>query len=375
MKYKLGEFIEAVDERNSQNRFGADSVRGISTDKKFIGTKAKLDGVKLTSYKLSLPNTFAYVADTSRRGDKMSLAYNNTDETYLVSSISTVFQVVKSEKLNSDYLYMYFNRPEFDRFARYNSWGSARETFSWDDMCDIDIDLPPLEIQEKYVAVYKSLLDNQQAYENGLGDLKLVCDATIEKIRHEMVSEKIGKYLQRENKRNLDMKNNNVLGLSTKKQFRKPNSRVNKKALSKYKIVEKNWFAFVPTTDTWKVFAFGLNKENDQIVVSPIYEVFSIIDSSKLLPEYLAMWFKRKEFDRYVRFHSWGSARENYNFEELKEVKIPIPDINVQKSIIEIYNAYNIRRELNEQLKNQIKDICPILINGAIREGKAYVEV
>ena len=160
MKYKLGEFIEAVDERNSQNRFGADSVRGISTDKKFIGTKAKLDGVKLTSYKLSLPNTFAYVADTSRRGDKMSLAYNNTDETYLVSSISTVFQVVKSEKLNSDYLYMYFNRPEFDRFARYNSWGSARESFSWDDMCDIDIDLPPLEIQEKYVAVYKSLLDN-----------------------------------------------------------------------------------------------------------------------------------------------------------------------------------------------------------------------
>ncbi|HBI2148529.1 TPA: restriction endonuclease subunit S, partial [Listeria monocytogenes] len=103
--------------------------------------------------------------------------------------------------------------------------------------------------------------------------------------------------------------------------------------------------------------------------------VFSITDSNKVLPEYLAMWFKRKEFDRYVRFHSWGSARENYNFEELKQVKIPIPDINIQKSIVDIYNAYIVRREINEKLKAQIKDICPILINGSIKEAETYAEV
>ncbi|MCD3464312.1 restriction endonuclease subunit S [Streptococcus equi subsp. zooepidemicus] len=92
----------------------------------------------------------------------MSLSYNSSDDEYLVSSISTVFRVKEPELLSSEFLFMYFNRPEFDRFARYNSWGSARETFSWDDMCDIEIDLPPLHIQEKYVAIYKAMLANQK---------------------------------------------------------------------------------------------------------------------------------------------------------------------------------------------------------------------
>ena len=81
-----------------------------------------------------------------------------------------------------EYLFIFFNRPEFDRYSRWDSWGSATEFFNWPEMSDVDIIVPPLEIQEKYVAVYKSLLANQQAYENGLEDLKLVCDATIENL-------------------------------------------------------------------------------------------------------------------------------------------------------------------------------------------------
>ena len=83
------------------------------------------------------------------------------------------------------------------------------------------------------------------------------------------------------------------------------------------------------------------------------------------------MWFKREEFDRFVRFNSWGSARENYNFIDLEEVEIPIPDIPIQQSIVDIYNAYITRKEINEKLKQQIKDICPILVAGAIKEAKA----
>ena len=88
-----------------------------------------------------------------------------------------------------------------------------------------------------------------------------------------------------------------------------------------------------------------------------------------LQPEYLCMFFSRKEFDRYVRFHSWGSARETFTWKDLVEVKIPIPPIEVQKSIAELYKLYNQRKEINEKLKNQIKDICPILVKGAIDEG------
>lgn len=219
MKCKLGDYISLVEERNLDDLYSDNSVVGISTKKEIISTKANLEGVKLTNYKLFPPNCFAYVSDTSRRGEKISLAYNNTDEVYILSSISIVFEVSKNTKLDSEYLYMYFNRPEFDRYARFNSWGSAREAFSWDDMCDIEIDLPPVDVQEKYVEVYKAMVSNQQAYEQGLEDLKLVCDATIEKLRRELEVKPIGHYLTQVDIKNLDRSVKLALGVNVDKEF------------------------------------------------------------------------------------------------------------------------------------------------------------
>jgi len=214
------------------------------------------------------------------------------------------------------------------------------------------------------------MLQNQRAYESGLKDLKLTCDAYIERLRKEMPVQPIGQYIERHNERNTGNRNKKVLGLSTEKEFRTPHATVNRSELANYKVVREREFAFVPTTDTWKVFAFGLNIGNGEIVVSPIYEVFSVKNEHSLLPEYLAMWFKRSEFDRYVRYHSWGSARENFQFDDLCEVRIPIPDIKVQQSIVNIYNAFLTRRKINETLIAQIKDLCPILIKGSLEEAK-----
>ena len=366
---KLGKHIEQSELKNICDEYGEDDVVGISTQKMMISTKADLKDVKLTSYKLVPPKHFAYVPDTSRRGDKMSLCFNNTDSTYIVSSISIVFYVNNIQELNPEYLFMYFNRPEFDRYSRFNSWGSARETFSWEDMCDIEIDLPPLPIQQKYVDVYNAMLANQKSYERGLDDLKLVCDAYIEELRRKMPCEAIGTYINQKNDRNIDKSIDYVIGLSTQKEFRKPQSRVNRNELGNYKIVKPYDFVFVPTTDSWKLLAFSFNVFEREIVVSPIYEVFSI-NKDKLLPEYLAMWLSRTEFDRYARFHSWGSARENFSYEDMCSVCIPIPRKNIQKSIVDIYNAYKERKSINEKLKAQIKDICPILIKGSIEEAR-----
>jgi len=362
-RVKLGEYIKLCDERN-RNRYGLENLQGISIQKKFIESKADMDGVPLSSYIVVKPDYFSYVTITSRNGEKITLAYNDTQDTYIVSSSYIVFYVSKPDELDSEYLFMYFNRPEFDRYSRFNSWGSAREAFSWDDMCDIEIDLPDIEVQRKFVAVYKAMVANQQAYQQGLEDLKLTCDAYIENLRREMKCEAIGTYLERRNEKNSNKKNNKVLGLSTEKKFRVAQSRVNLKELANYKIVREGEFAFVPTTDTWKVLAFALNADNGDIVVSPIYEVFAT-NKQKLLPEYLAMWLSRKEFDRYARFFSWGSARENFLFEDMCEVQIPIPFIEIQTAIVNIYKAYIMRREINERLKAQIKDICRVLIKGA----------
>lgn len=367
-RYKLGELIEQCDVRNDKLKYTLKDVKGISIQKIFIETKADMKDVSLNPYKLVQPDNFAYVTVTSRNGEKITLAHNTTVNTYIVSSSYIVFKINRTDLLSSDFLYMYFNRPEFDRYSRFNSWWSARETFSWEDMCDMDIDLPPLAIQQKYVNVYNAMVANQKAYEHGMEDLKLTCDAYIEDLRRKMPSERIGKYIIRKNDRNIDKSIDFVMGLSTKKEFREAQSRVNKNDLGKYKVVNSSDFAFVPTTDTWKVLAFALNTYEKDIVVSPIYEVFKV-NKEKLIPQYLAMWLSRKEFDRYARFHSWGSARENFSFEDMQNVRIPIPSLPMQQSIVDIYAVYKQRQVINEKLKSQIKDICPILIKGSIEEG------
>lgn len=368
-RYRLGDLIEICEEKNDDLQYGIEDVKGISIQKIFIDTKANMEGVSLKPYYLVQPDDFVYVTVTSRNGEKITLAHNVTEKTYIVSSSYIVFKVKKTDLLLSDYLFMYFNRPEFDRYSRYNSWGSARETFGWSDMCAIEIDLPPLDIQQKYVDVYNAMIANQQCYERGLEDLKLVCDAYIEELRRKMPSEKLGKYIHQKSDKNSSNEIKNVMGLSTKKEFREAQSRVNKEELSNYKIVRQNEFAFVPTTDTWKVLAFAYNHFNEDIVVSPIYVVFSV-DISKILPEYLAIWLSRKEFDRYARYNSWGSARENFSFDDMCNVEIPIPSIEIQQSIVDIYKVYLQRKAINERLKEQIKSICPILIKGSLEEAR-----
>ena len=372
-KYKLGKLIEQCDNRNTDEEYTADDVRGISTGKEFIETKANMDGVSLTSYKIVKENEFAYVADTSRRGDKIAVAFNRNEGNILISSIYTVFYVSKPELLLSDYLFMYFNRTEFDRYSRFNSWGSARETFSWEDMCDIEIDLPPLPIQQKYVDIYNGWIVNQQSYERGLEDLKLVCDAYIEDLRRKMPCKPIGPYIERHDVRNGPNGTKNVMGVSTAKEFREPTSKVNRNELDNYKVVKPRQISFVQTTHNEKVFAYAFNNTDEDIVVTSVNEVFSV-DEDKLLPEYLSMFFNRTEFDRYARFHSWGSARETFTWDDLIKVEIPIADITVQKSIADIYKVYKERKDINEKLKAQIKDICPILIKGSIEEARKTKE-
>ncbi len=365
-KYKLGELIELTDERNSLGKYLLDDVRGISTEKVFIDTKANMDGVSLDSYKVVNHGEFAYVPDTSRRGDKIALAFNSDSNSVLISSIYTTFKCNRLDLLIPDYLYMFFKRPEFDRYSRFNSWGSARETFSWEDFCDIDITLPDIDVQRKYVDVYLALQNNLAAYQSKVEELKLVCDGYIEDLRRNMKCEKIGKYIRRYSEKNTDKAIDEVVGLSTEKRFRIAQSRVNRDELGGYKIVHPLDIAYVPTTDTWKVLAFAVSHFEKDVVVSPIYEVFTTI--GKLKSDYLAIWLKREEFNRYARYNSWGSARENFTFEEMKDVQIPIPEETIQQSIIDLYLVYEERKAIATQLKEQLKNICPILIRGSLEE-------
>jgi len=156
MMKRLGGYIRPVDVRNRDLK--VERLLGISVTKEFIPSIANTIGTDMSSYKIVYPNQFVYIADTSRRGDKIAIAYlKENEEPALVSAIYTVFEVVDTNALDPEYLMMWFRRPEFDRYARFHSHGSAREVFDWEEMCEVQVPVPAIEKQRETVAEYNTL--------------------------------------------------------------------------------------------------------------------------------------------------------------------------------------------------------------------------
>lgn len=369
-RYKLGQLIEWSDERNENLKYGLENLKGISIKKEFIETKADMNGVSLKSYKIVKNDYFAYVPITSRNGDKITLAHNVTEETYIVSSSYIVFKVIKPEILDSDYLFIYFNRYEFDRYSRFNSWGSAREAFSWLEMCDIELELPSIEIQRKYVAIYNAMLENQKNYEKGLDDLRIAFQVNLENNKQYSPKIRVGNFLKEIDERNVE-DSDNVKGININKQFMPTLADISNSSLKNYKIVKKNNFAFSGMqTGRDECIRIALQDNEEPAVITSAYSVLKVIDEN-ILPEYIMMWFMRSETDRLGWFLSDSSIRANLNLNDFFEIKIPIPNKSIQQDIVNIYKAYVLRKGINEKLKEQIKNICPILIKGALKEAQS----
>lgn len=369
-KQKLGRYIERVERRNSGLEYGFDDVRGISNTKEIQPTKADISGRSFDSFQIVGHQEFVFNRRTTRMGEKLGLGYNNIGEVFIVTEDYVVFRVADETVLLPDYLNIFFRRPEFDRYARWDSWGSATEFFNWEEMCNVPIAIPSLANQQKYVDVYNAMLTNQRAYESGLEDLKLTCDAYVERLRREMPQTAIGEYIRQSDERNrIGLGVESVKGLAVSKSMIETKADMSGVSLRNYKVVPPKHIAYVPdTTRRGDKMSLGFNGSDETYLVSSISTVFGT-DAERLLPEYLMLFFTRSEFDRYTRFHSWGSVRETFGWDEMCEVKIPIPDIGVQQSIVTIYNAYITRRELSEKMKALIKDLCPILIKGSLEEA------
>lgn len=152
---RLGNYIREVDVRNRD--LAVTNLLGVSISKEFIPSIANTIGTDMSSYKVVRPNQFAYGPVTSRNGDKVSIALFHGDECAIISQAYTVFEVQDGENLMPEYLMMWFRRPEFDRYARFHSHGSAREIFDWDEMCDVLLPVPSIERQRAMVAECETL--------------------------------------------------------------------------------------------------------------------------------------------------------------------------------------------------------------------------
>ena len=181
MKYKrLGDYIREVNVRNKDLK--VTNLQGVSISKQFIPSIANTIGTDMSTYKVVNPGQFAYGPVTSRNGDKVSIALYKGDDDAIISQAYTVFEVIDKELMSSDYLMMWFQRPEFDRYARFHSHGSAREIFDWDELCDTTIPVPSIERQREIVEEYETLSRRIRLNEQMIEKLEATAQALYRKM-------------------------------------------------------------------------------------------------------------------------------------------------------------------------------------------------
>ena len=365
MNFKpIGKYIQLVDNRNKD--LAVTNLLGINITKNFMPSVANVSETDLSKYKIIQKGQFAYSAMQAGRDETIRIALYTYDEPAIISPAYSVIEVSDKNELLPEYMMMWFQRPESDRYGWFISDSSVRASLDYDRLCEIEIPLPHIDEQKKYVALYKGLLKNQNTYESSLEDLQMICDAYIEDLILTEEPKTLGEYIQQSDERNSDLKINFLQGVSTSKVLIETKANTTGVNFNNYKIVRNGQFVYVADTSRrGDKIALAMNNKED-CIVSSIYTVFEVIDKTVLLPEYLFLFFKRSEFDRYARFNSWGSARETFDWADMCDVKLPIPSIEKQEAIVTIYHTLETRKRINEQLKESIKPLCPVLMKGVL---------
>lgn len=366
-KNHIGDLIEIVDERNN---LGIRDFYGININKEFMPTAARTDSLDESKYKLVTNGRFVFSGMQTGRDECIRISMYTGEKPIIVSPAYTTFEVEATDTILPMYLFMIFMSKEKDRLGWFCSDSSIRSNLDWDRFCEIELNLPPISIQQKYVDVYNAMLANQQSYERGLEDLKVAFDSILDQEKHKAQRIAVGEFLTEIDNRNDDGAVKDVEGINITKQFMPTVANTTNINLNRYKVVQKSQIAYSGMqTGRDKCIRIALQTSDKPIIVSPAYTVFEVKKDS-VLPEFIMMWFSREESDRRGWFMSDSSVRSNLDLDRFYETEIPIPSIDEQKTIVDIYRTYIDRRSISNRLKERIKNICPILIKGSLEEAE-----
>ena len=181
----------------------------------------------------------------------------------------------------------------------------------------------------------------------------------------------LGEYIRQVDIRNKEGKKENLLGVSVQKQFIQSIANTVGTDFTKYKVVKKGQFTYIPDTSRrGDKIAIALLEDYEEGLVSNVYTVFEVIDTEKLLPEYLMLWFSRPEFDRYARFKSHGSVREVMDWEEMCKVELPVPDIEKQRKIVKAYKTITDRIALKQKINDNLVSTLQIIYKKMFLESQ-----
>ncbi len=367
MLIKLGDLIEKYNEKCDIPDLTVNDVHGININKQFFSPTIQI--ARNTSKYLTVSSmSFACNLMHVGRDGSIPIAYNNLKKDLIVSPAYFVFKNKRKDIILDEYLFLNFARQEFDRYATFCTDSSVRDGLSWDRFCEIELEVPTIEIQKKYVNIYKTLSKNIKVYESGLDDLKTIYISMFEDAHNQFSKAPLLDYTTERREFNRDGKLSNLNGVSQSGLI-SPNQKRSKESLKKTKIFYYNDIVYAPSS--LKNGAVILNKQFDKALCSEEYIVLSVND--KFIPEFIFILLKRKELGRYIDFLSIDSVRNRFYYKDLEILDVPLVPIELQEKIILIYNVYLKRKSILEKLEEVLKDIRPILIKGAIQESKGVI--
>lgn len=363
-KYRLGDYIERSTANNRTLKYKENLIVGVTSDGVFSTPKGNVNGVDLAPYKIVNNGDFVY---NPSRFDLGSIAYR-TEGLCIVSHLYQIFRLNEKgkEKIDPIWLFIYLRRKEFRREVTFRNFGSQRPEFNFNDLSEIELPLPSIQQQRKYVDVYLALQSNLAVYQSKVEELKMVCDGYIEELRRKFGAEPIGPYIRSIDVRNTNLSVTLTQGVDVNMQFITAKREAEDQEGTK--IVRTGQFAFnkvVKSNGTKLPIAL---REGPDCVISSSYEVFEVVNKEVLLPEYLMLWLSRSETHRQCGYKSYGTTRDVFPFEDLCKLQFPIPNIEIQNNIANIYKCYIERQRIAEALKEQINNICPVLIRGSLTE-------
>ena len=339
--YKLGELIRNVDVKNKD--LHCNNLRGLSMTKEFRPSTSNIVGTDLSKYKIVAQKQFACDFMSTIRVHKMPIAFNTGKEEILVSPAYAVFEVVDEKIILPEYLMMWFSRTEFDRYADFRSDAAIRGGFGWNELCETSISIPCITDQYKIVFEYQAITERialkQKINDNLAATIQTIflsCKQS-DTFKTYLPLNELVKTVNFRNKDNV-YGIDDLMGVSLTKEFIKSPANTISLDVSNYKIVKPFQFACnLMHVGRDKKVAVGMLTDADNVIISPAFTVFEIINNNVILPEVLVSWFSQSFFDNEVSYLASEGIRDGIKWDTFAQIPIFIPEFEIQTKIQNIY--------------------------------------
>lgn len=352
---RLGDYIE---QRREKNIHSGLPIRGVAREG-FIPPK-QLDA-DTSIYNVFYKYDFVF---NPARMELNSIALNTEYDKAICSSLYEVFYIAKPKELLPEYLNLYLKREEFARYCGYDAIGSARNYFRVANMQDIRIPLPSMEVQRDLVATYEGLKRLAEENEALITPLTEACQAFIVDCKRKYQEVQLGEFIEEVDERNSDLSVTLSQGVDVNMTFIPAKREAEDKQNAK--IVREDQFAYnkvVKSNGTKLPLAL---RKGEPCFISSSYSVFRIIDEACIIPEFLFLLLSRSEFHRYCGYKAEGTTRDVFSFSELCRVRIPLPPLEVQLSIVNLYHCIEEAKRIAREARERLGTLCLALVQYAI---------